>query len=192
MNRLLTCGAAALLLVACSSGSRRVDPDVDDELGGTGYESGDVRQISDWMVRSLQTRLPRAADGSAPRIVIGDVQNETRFMIDKDLFVKRMRVELNKQAMGRLTFLAREDLAAVEAERKAKREGQVTGTGQKALLGADYLLTGTLSGLSKAREGDRSDYLLSTFRLTDLESSAIVWEDSHEMKRVGEAGVLYK
>jgi PBP1b-binding outer membrane lipoprotein LpoB len=144
------------------------------------------------MVRSLSGRLPKAADGTAPRIVIGDVQNETHFMIDKNLFVKRMRAELNKQAMGRITFLAREDMAAVEAERKAKREGQVTSSGEKAVLGADYLLTGTLSGLSKAREGDRSDYLLSTFRLTDLESSAIVWEDSHEMKRVGEAGVIYK
>ena len=62
-RRTVLATAALAALLACASAcespnSRRVDPDVDDELGGTGIESGDIRAISDWMARSLVDRLP--------------------------------------------------------------------------------------------------------------------------------------
>lgn len=183
---------AAFAAVSCSTPkSQRVDPDVDDEMGGTGIESGDIRAISDWMARSLVERLPSGGP-SKPVVVLKEVTNETRFIIDKDLFLKQMRTELIRDAGGKIDFLAREDMDAILAERAAKREGRVGQTEAKGLLGAEYFLTGTLSGLSKSSGGDRSDYIYASFRLVDAESSRIVWEDAKDFKKVGQAGVLYK
>lgn len=182
----------ALGAISCSSpNSRRVDPDVDDEMGGTGIDSGDIRAISEWMSRSLLERLPSGGP-SKPVVVLKEVTNESRFIIDKDLFLKQMRTELIRNAGDKIDFLAREDMDAILAERAAKREGRVGQTEAKGLLGAEYFLTGTISGLAKSSGGDRSDYIYTAFRLVDAESSRIVWEDSQDFKKVGRSGVLYK
>ena len=184
--------ALAVAATACSSPkSKRVDPDIDDEMGGTGIDSADIRAISDWMSRSLVERLP-SGGASKPVVVLKEVTNNTRFIIDKDLFIQKMRTQLIRDSGDKIDFLAREDMDAILAERAAKREGKVGQTEEKGLLGAEYFLTGTLSGLSKSSGGDRSDYINAAFRLVDAESSRIVWEDSKDFKKVGEAGVLYK
>ncbi len=188
----LALAAIAGLAFSCSSPStRRVDPDVDDEIGGTGIESGDVRAISDWMARSLLERLPMTGP-SKPVVVLKEVANETRFIFDKDLFLSQMRTELIRNAGNRIDFLAREDMDAILAERAAKREGRVGSSGEKIILGAEYFLTGTLKGLSKSSGGDRSDYIYAEFRLVDAESTRIVWADSKDFKKVGRSGVLYR
>ena len=88
--------------------------------------------------------------------------------------------------------VARERLDAIQKERAAKREGVFTASEEKQLLGADFFLTGELMGISKARDGDRSDYVLYTFQLIDTENSAIVTEGQYEVKKVGKKGTTYR
>jgi len=167
-------------------------PDEDDNLGGTGIESTDIRTVARKMAESiLEISEIRKAEG-VPRIALLPVKNSTRFVINKDILTKKIRLELNKNASGQVRFLARERLEDIIKEREAKRGGLFSASKEVDLLGLDFYLTGELMGLSKASRGHRSDYILMSFQLIDTETSDIAWEDAYEIKRVGIAGVAYQ
>ena len=77
-------------------------------------------------------------------------------------------------------------------ERGIKRSGMVSSSKDAQLLGVDFFLTGDISGISKAGGGRASDYMLLSFQLIDAETSEIIWEDSYEVKKTGEMGVVYQ
>jgi hypothetical protein len=189
----------ALATVTCGMETKRVDPDTDDEVGGTGVDSADLRATSDKMVRSL-LNAPRLFAKGTPVVVIESPKNLTRFQIDSSIFVTKMRSELMQNAQGRITFIAREDTAEVLDERERKRAGAVSvptdATGKADLaaapLGTEFFLTGTLQSLSKQSGKAESDYILATFRVVDAETSELIWEDSYEWKKVGGRGVIYR
>jgi hypothetical protein len=140
--------------------------------------------------------IPQIANAATPPIIVLDpVENKTRFPIDKDLFLTRLRSELVKRSGGKVTFLARERMAALEKERNLKREGAVTATTDphvQEFKGADYILTGTLGGLSTRTKAGTSDYILYEFQLIDNRSSAIVWGDNAEIKKQGLEDAAYR
>ncbi len=195
---LCACLAALLLFTAlaptigCSPLSKHVDPDADDSLGGTGIDSGDVRTIADKMVGKILTTPEIARATSPPTIVLDPVRNGTRFVIDTDILLIKLRGQLLENANGRVRFLARDRLDAIEKERAAKRDGVFTAAEEKALKGADFFLTGDLRSISKARDSDRSDYIIYSFQLIDAEDSTIVWEGQHEVKKEGKRGTTYR
>ena len=53
-------------------------------------------------------------------------------------------------------------------------------------------LTGTLQGLSTRTTKGTSDYILYAFQLIDVRTSAIVWEDSAEIKKQGLEDAAYR
>jgi penicillin-binding protein activator len=169
-----------------------------DEQGfvaGTGVESQDLVMVTDKMARSV-LGVPQVANAATPPIIVLDpVDNQTRFPINKDIFLTRIRTELNSKTRGRVMFLARDRMAALENERKMKREGAVTANADprvQEFKGADYFLTGTLQGLSTRTSAGTSDYILYAFQLIDARTSAIVWEDSAEIKKQGLEDAAYR
>ncbi len=169
-----------------------------DEQGfvaGTGVESQDLVAVTDKMSRSIMGISQIANAITAPIIVLDPVENKTRFPINKDIFLTRIRGELNKKSMGKVTFLARDRMAALEKERNLKREGAVTATAdpvKQEFKGADYFLTGSLEGLSTRTTRGTSDYILYAFQLIDARTSAIVWEDNAEIKKQGLEDAAYR
>jgi hypothetical protein len=167
-------------------------PDQDDGLGGTGVDAEDVRVVGRKMAISI-LEVPEIMKAQGmPRIALLPVKNSTRFIINKDILTTKIRIELNKNATGKVRFLARDRMEDILAERKAKREGLVTSSSEGELKGVDFYLTGEMTGISKGSEGNRSDYVLMSFQLIDPETSDIIWEDSYEFKKVGSAGVVYQ
>ena len=169
-----------------------------DEQGfvaGTGVESQDLVAVTDKMSRSILGISQIANATTAPIIVLDPVENKTRFPINKDIFLTRIRSELNKKSMGKVTFLARERMAALEKERNLKREGAITANAdpqKQEFKGADYFLTGSLEGLSTRTSKGTSDYILYAFQLIDARTSAIVWEDNAEIKKQGLEDAAYR
>lgn len=169
-----------------------------DEQGfvaGTGVESQDLVHVADKMARSI-AGIPQIANApTPPTVVLQPVENQTRFPINKDLFLIRIRAQLNRQAAGKVMFLARNQMEALEKERNLKREGAVTASSDQGLQefkGADYFLTGTLQGMSTRTAAGTSDYILYDFHLIDARTSAIVWEDSAEIKKQGLEDAAYR
>ena len=173
----------------------RMTADEQGFVAGTGVESQDLVAVTDKMARSV-LGIPQIANAATPPIVVLDpVNNETRFPINKDIFLTRIRSELNSKCRGKVTFLARERMAALEKERNLKREGAVTANSDpnvQEFKGADYFLTGELKGLSTRTSKGTSDYILYAFQLVDARTSAIVWEDNAEIKKQGLEDAAYR
>jgi PBP1b-binding outer membrane lipoprotein LpoB len=196
--------ALAAVVAGCASSGVRNPSGVPvatmraDEQGfvaGTGVESQDLVAVTDKMARSI-LGIPQIASAPTPPIIVLDpVDNQTRFPINKDIFLTRIRTQLNSKSAGKVTFLARERMAALEKERNLKREGAVTTTADpnvQEFKGADYFLTGSLEGLSTRTKEGTSDYILYAFQLIDSRTSAIVWEDAAEIKKQGLEDAAYR
>jgi PBP1b-binding outer membrane lipoprotein LpoB len=201
---ILSIAAIAALLTGCASqGVRnpsgvpvtRMNADEQGFVAGTGVESQDLVAVTDKMARSILAIPQIASAPQPPKIVLDPVVNNTRFPINKDIFNLRIRTELNKKSLGKVQFLARERMAALDKERNLKRTGEVTASADPKLqefLGADYFLTGNLEGLSTRTRAGTSDYILYAFQLIDARTSVIVWEDSAEIKKQGLEDAAYR
>lgn len=170
-------------------------PDERGNVAGTGIESQDLVSVTDKMARSI-LGIPEIAQArTAPYVVIDPVRNDTRFPINKDLFTDRIRIQLNSKATGRVKFLARDRMQALEHERQLKQSGQVTASADPNVVefrGADYFLTGKLGGLTTRTSQGTSDYILYSFQLINARTSEIVWEDSAEIKKQGLEDAAYR
>jgi len=169
-----------------------------DEKGfvaGTGMESQDLVAVTDKMARSiLDTPQIRTAH-NPPVVLLDPVLNETRFPINKDMFLTRIQVLLNSKCDKKVQFLARDRMAALERERDLKRTGQVTSGSDPNVVefkGGDFFLTGKLQSLTTRNSRGISDYILYSFELVDARSSAIVWQDFAEIKKQGLEDASYR
>jgi len=194
---------AALLAGCASSGVKNpsgtpvteLRADEKGTVGGTGVESQDLVRVSDKIARGILS-APQIANAQTPPVIVLDpVLNETRFPVNKNIFLDRIQMQLISKAAGKVTFIARERLATLEREREMKRTGQVTSSSDarvQEFKGADFFLTGKLSGLSTASAGAVSDYILYSFQLIDARTGAIVWGDSDEIKKQGRVDAVYR
>ncbi|MDX1953214.1 MAG: penicillin-binding protein activator LpoB [Verrucomicrobiota bacterium] len=200
---ILAASISATLVGCASSGVRNpsgvgVTEMKADERGfvaGTGIESQDLVTVADKMARSILS-VPEIQNAQGmPRVVLHPVVNETRFPINKDIFLTKIRGELNRNARGKVRFLAREQMSVLERERELKQGGQVTSSSDpnvQEFKGADFFLTGKLQGLSTRASSGTSDYVLYSFQLIDARTSDIVWEDQAEVKKQGLEDAAYR
>jgi PBP1b-binding outer membrane lipoprotein LpoB len=200
----ITALALAAFATGCASSGVRnpsgvpvteMRPDERGFVAGTGIESQDLVMVTDKMARSI-LGIPQIANAQGtPRIVLDPVRNETRFPINKDIFLTRIRVQLNSKAQGKAVFLARDRMAALEKERTLKQSGQVTSSSDPNVVefrGADFFLTGSLQGIPTRTTAGTSDYVLYSFQLIDARTSDIIWEDYAEIKKQGLEDAAYR
>ncbi|HWF18263.1 MAG TPA: CsgG/HfaB family protein [Verrucomicrobiae bacterium] len=170
-------------------------PDERGFVAGTGIESQDMVSVTDKMARSILGTPQIANAQGTPCVVLDPVKNETRFPINKDIFLTRIRAELSKKAAGKVWFLARDRMETLERERELKQSGQVTASAnpnQVEFKGADFFLTGTLQSMTSRTGAGTSDYVLYDFQLIDARSGVSVWEDSAEIKKQGLEDAAYR
>ena len=202
--KLLAAGTSVAWLAGCAtsgvknpSGTGVTEMRADEKgfVAGTGVESQDLVRVTDKIARGILS-APQIANAQTPPVVVLDpVLNETRFPINKNIFLDRIQSQLISKAAGKVTFIARERMQTIEREREMKRSGQVTTASDpraQEFKGADYFLTGKLSGLSSSSKGGVSDYILYTFQLIDARSGVIVWGGDDEIKKQGVADAVYR
>jgi PBP1b-binding outer membrane lipoprotein LpoB len=207
MTRVAFKTAVFLLLVVfisgCASGVRNpsgvpVTEMQADERGfvaGTGIESQDLVSVTDKMARSLIDTPEITNFPGIPRIALDPIINNTRFPIQQDIFLTRIRANLNRNTRGKMRFLARERMDALHNERDLKRSGDVTSSFDpniQEFKGADFFLTGKLDGQTTRTSAGTSDYVLYSFQLIDARTSEIIWEDFSELKKQGLEDASYR
>lgn len=182
----------SLALTGCLAKTNRVAVDSDEPFSDTTTGSKDLEAVAQKMTRSL-VLLPQIASAKTPpRIAFLEVTNNTNEILNKELFLRKMRTMLMQGAAGKMIFIDRDKFEAIKRERDAKRKGEFSSAVEKSnvkLSGADYFLTGTLDSIDKAAGGKRSTYTRYSFRLTDAESGDIHWEDEYEVKKIGQAAL---
>lgn len=200
----VTVASIAFVLTGCASTGVKnpsgvpvteMRPDERGFVAGTGTESTDIVTVTDKVAREVLS-IPQIANAQGtPRVVLDPVENNTRFAINKDMFLTRIRAQLNSQARGKVLFLARERMAALERERQLKQTGQVTASSDpnvQEFKGADFFLTGKLDGHSTRTSAGVSDYVIYTFQLIDARTSDIIYEGFHEIKKQGLEDASYR
>jgi penicillin-binding protein activator len=169
-----------------------------DERGfvaGTGIESQDIVTVADQMARGILSVPEVARAQGIPRVVLLPVINDTRFPINKEIFLREIMALLNERAAGKVRFLARDRMQELERERELKKSGQVTSNTDPNVVqfrGADLMLTGKLTGQTTRTSAGISDYVLYTFELIDPNTSDIIWQGSHRIKKQGLEDASYR
>ncbi len=96
LRTLLILLLAGVFLAGCGGPmSRRVDPDSDDSLGGTGPESADARTVAREMALSMLNCPEIALATTPPTVAILPVRNGTSFHIDTSMFTTRIQAPLD-------------------------------------------------------------------------------------------------
>lgn len=168
-------------------------------VGGVGIEGSDIVSMTDQMMRDMLSSGDLVLKSASPRVII-DAElfvNESSQPINKNAITDRLRVNLNRSAKGRLTFVGRHYADAVEKERALKRAGMtdVGTTGlTRATQGVDYRLGGRITSIDSrnARTGMAQRYTQITFEMVDLESGQIVWSGLYDMSRAAADDVIYR
>ena len=169
-----------------------------DERGfvaGTGIESQDIVTVADKMARGIVSVPEISSAKGVPRVVLLPVKNETRFPINKEIFLQEIMSLLNERSGGKVRFLARDRMADLERERELKLTGQVTSSTDPTVnqfKGADFMLTGKLMGQTTKTSAGTSDYVLYTFELIDPNTSDIIWQGRHNIKKQGLEDAAYR
>src|ERR1700759_4520033 len=97
LSSALTLATVGIITGCASSGVKNpsgvpvteMRPDERGFVAGTGVESQDLVAVTDKMARSILS-IPQIANAQGtPRIVLDPVKNETRFPINKDIFLTR-------------------------------------------------------------------------------------------------------
>lgn len=197
MRSFLSLAGLFLVLSACSGTiDRRVDPDSPDAVGGAVLQSQDIRTMADQMARSLQTYgiLTSAPPGERIAFHITEMRNESSDSGNWRMILESLQTDLFKALGGRVMIIDRtaEGLAAVQAERQAKRSGAVTAKASQRgdVAGSDYALMGTIQDRIQQSGKRKSAYYLVTFKLVNLETGEQVWRDKYETKFDSEKSVI--
>lgn len=143
-----------------------LDVSQEDDLGGTGTSSVDIRSMAERMAREFST-ITWPSSTHKPRIALTTFDNQTRFPINTNTIKDRFLTDLM-------------DLASTAG---------VTYT--ENAQNADYILTVRISALSKGSADGVSDYLLYSFKMVDR-TDTIVWAKAYETKKQGKTGVMYR
>jgi hypothetical protein len=212
MKRSMTSPAMAVALFAlsaCASGGggssgyvapQYVDPTVAQAgVSGIGFESQDIREMCDKMVRDLLAQ-PRFAHATPiPRIIIDDsrFKNESNQMVSLNLLLDRLRIELMRASQGRILFVSRQNVDLVEKEKELKASGRVDESAAeltRAIAGADYQLVGKITSQSSLsnKSGVRSNYYQFSFEMLDLNNGISVWGNLYDLKKAGADDRIYR
>lgn len=168
-------------------------------VSGLGFESQDIRAMTDIMIRDILSD-PRFSDApKPPRIIVDDTRfiNESIQIFNINLLLDRLRIELMRSSRGRLEFVSRENIDLVREERMLEQFGETdTGNIPSAgkIAGADYRLIGKITSQTSAsnRSGVRSNYFQFSFEILDLDRGLTVWGNLYELKKVGADDTIYR
>ena len=168
-------------------------------VAGVGIESQDIVSATDQMMRDMLTNPVLAGQSTPPRVIVDSQYfvNESTSRINTNSITDRLRVNLNRASNGRMVFVARQNVAMIEAERELKREGKVDGgtiRKTKATAGADYRLAGRITSMDavSTSSGTNTRYTQITFEMIDLELGTIVWSGIYEFKKSSQDDVVYR
>ena len=177
-----------VLAAGCSGKTARMDVDSEDDAAAGAIGSKDFRGVCFEMAQTM-VRLPQIQNAAhPPTIAFTEMVNQSDELMDADSFLYKIRTELVKNSGGKMMFLDRDIIDRIKAERRDMERGKVTSSGAKAMYGADFFMSGRIEGIRRTRGRRETEYIRISVRLTDAQSSAIVWENDYEFKKLFVAG----
>ena len=178
----------APLVAGCSDKPHRMGrerPPIDELYGeDRGLQSKDVVNASDQMAQSLLSDPRLNASDRQWVMVVDRVQMDAvDARSDLDIFLRRLKVNLDKYGKGRVTFVEnRDQLRQLQSrELDSERDDFGQGSGPRPPAGRlqpDYGLYARVSDLPNRG----TNYYFFEFTVTDLRSGIQPWTDAYEVR----------
>lgn len=127
------CGMALVGMSGCVhpevSNSNQISPDSDPLQGG--ISSADIRSVASKMVPEILAVQEIVDADEIVKIKVADFKNNSRFIIDRNIFMRKLRSELNRYGKNKLRFLSNNE--KVQASRIAVLRDRQSQQIQKSL-----------------------------------------------------------
>ncbi|MCP4465794.1 MAG: penicillin-binding protein activator LpoB [Halieaceae bacterium] len=179
--------AILLLLSACGTQVKRIDPNETVDLSGA-WNDSDSRMVADEMIQDALSRpwisQFSAKTGHPPTVIVGTVRNLSHEHINVNTFVADMERALINSGMVEFVASSSErgqvrdervdqDLNASEATRNAA--GQETG--------ADFMLSGQINTIIDVEGKEQVRYYQVDLTLISMTNNRKVWMGQKKIKK---------
>ncbi|RMH31014.1 MAG: penicillin-binding protein activator LpoB [Nitrospirae bacterium] len=186
----LIVGGLAGLCASCGKETRvtRVDTGVVTDLSGR-WNDTDSRLVAEAMIKEMLSRPWLESfvreKGRRPVVIVGPIVNRSHEHINIDTFVTDLEREMTNSQKVQFVASA-EERGSLRAERRDQavhaREDTQRAPGRE--LGADFMMTGTISTILDEAEGVKAVFYQVDLVLIDLENNVKSWFGQKKIKKV--------
>jgi uncharacterized protein (TIGR02722 family) len=185
---------AALAFASCASAPSRtvtrVSSDTQIDLSGR-WNDTDAQQVAQAMITDVLGR-PWLGDFSAenkrkPVVIVGEVRNRSDEHIDSLIFTKSLERELINS--GKVKFVASAQERTGIRDERVSQQTEASSETMKRLgqeTGADFYLSGVITSVTDAVEGQKVVFYKVNLELINIESNEKVWIGDKQIKKVVE------
>lgn len=153
------------------------------------WNDSDARLTGEEMIRSALSKrwiseFTRESQGKRPFVLVDDFENRTSEQIDTKAIFESVRNELINS--GKVRFLDGAQRQKILEEYKYQQSGVVkqgSAKGPGKQQSADFFLVGSLSSIVSEADGYKTVTYQVEMRLTNIESSEIVWTEVKKIKK---------
>jgi uncharacterized protein (TIGR02722 family) len=153
------------------------------------WNDSDARLSGEEMIRSALAKrwlveFGRENQGKRPFVLVDDFENRTSEQIDTKAIFEAVRNELINS--GKVRFLDGAQRQKILEEYKYQQSGVVkqgAAKGPGKQQSADFFLVGSLSSIVSEADGYKTVTYQVEMRLTNIESSEIVWTEVKKIKK---------
>ncbi len=182
----------AVFLGGCGTGKTvtRVEPGLVTDISGR-WNDTDSRMVAETMVKqalgSAWLQDYTRDNNRQPVVVVGMIRNRSFEHIDINTFINDLSRELTNS--GKVTFVAgKDERTELREERREQaifaREDTQKAPGKE--IGADFLLTGSISSTPDEAEGVKAVAYQIDLEMVNLENNVKSWFGQKKLKKVVE------
>lgn len=178
------------VLASCTTFSGEYSDPKSVEILDDKWNETDARVTAEKMIQKMLSSSSwyqtfQKKKNRKPIVIVGDVANRTDEHIDTKAMVDFISDELINS--GKVRFVDGESRARILEELNYQTQsGEVKKSHAKKRghqIGADFLLVGFVSSYVQGQKKLKTTTYQTQLRLTDLESSEIVWSTKHMIKK---------
>lgn len=165
------------------------------ETVNTDFGSTDLQLISSKMVDSLlASPVTRevTASGKRPIVFVENVNNKTDQHIDAESITDTISTRLLQS--GKYRFIDMTKAEAVRQQLKFQNADELVNPAMAIrfgqMLGAEYMIYGNFSNISKKDGSTRDVYYKFTLKMMDLKTGLIEWQDEKEIRKTRTRSLL--
>jgi len=185
--------AVALLAAGCGTKVQNVDPSTEGYVSGR-WNDSDAQAVAEELVpqcldAAWRHEFAGANDGARPRVLVGDIENQTSEHLDTDVFMNEIqRVLINS---GNIRFVADEAvrerlMSEVEWQSEMAKGGGVAPDVERGVSGADFVMMGSLTSVVDQQDGSAIVFYQADLWLIDLRNWEKVWYGTAKRKHLVE------
>ena len=197
--KIKTVGILLLVMISClifGCGTTIQQGITDNEtVTGSDWSAKDLKEVADYMANSIAKSTNSSgselAQGKPRWILAKDLRNETDEHVNTRTIMEKIRTRLVNDGIAR--FADDQALNDILNQLKFQQSGlfdnsTVAQIGK--LVGAKYILRGTISSIRK--RSDRRDviYYNITLQVVSIETGEIIWTDEKEVQRLTSKGLF--